>query len=157
MNTNEIVSAVKACLPKRRPIEHHEPFIHKKKVAYELSNCLAYGITEHQCVDAFENWLGKLTGAQNVVCTNTGTAALHLALVASGVRYGDEVIVPTSTFVATANAVAHAGAVPHFIDGAPTIDPEFLRAYLSKIVKKGHNGRGCFHERSNSHITAIIV
>ena len=157
MKTEEIIKAVKACLPSRRPIEHHEPFIHKKKVAYELSNCIASGITSYEYVDRFEDWLANLTGAEYIVCTNTGTAALHLALVAAGVRHGEEVIIPTSTFVATANAVSHAGAVPHFVDGAPTIDPESLGAYLSKICKKGHNGRGAFHERSNSTISAIIV
>lgn len=118
---------------------------------------MANGVTGHHYVDLFEKWLGQLTGAENVVCTNTGTAALHLALVAAGVHHGEEVIVPTTTFVATANAVSNCGAVPHFIDGAPTIEPEFLRTYLKGIVKPVNNGRGAFHERSNSRITAIIV
>lgn len=126
-------------------------------MAYELSNCLRYGITSHWHVDHFEDWLRGITGAENVVCTNTGTAALHLALIAAGVRHGEEVLVPTTTFVATANAVSHAGAVPHFLDGAPLIDPVALRDYLTRIIKRGYNGRGCFHERSNSYITAIIV
>jgi perosamine synthetase len=130
----DIVEAIESVLSKRRPIEHHEPFINKKKANIEIANCIANGIHKYDCVERFENWLKDFTGAQYALATNTGTSALHVALLAAGVKHGDEVIVPTSTFVATANAVSHAGAVPHFIDGAPHIDPEYLRKYLEKQV-----------------------
>src|SRR5258706_14129779 len=131
--TDELVRAIESVLPRRRPIEHHEPFINKKKATVEIANCLARGIEKYHCVELFEDWLGKFTGAEHSLVTNTGTAALHLALLAAGVKHGDEVIVPTSTFVATANAVSYVGATPHFIDGAPTIDPVHLKEYLEKI------------------------
>src|ERR1700719_3867360 len=122
----EIVEAIESVLPKRRPIEHHEPFVNKKKAAVEIANCIASGIQNYKYVEQFEDWLKGFTGAEHALATNTGTSALHVALLAAGVKRNDEVIVPTTTFVATANAVAHAGAVPHFIDAGPTIDPAHL-------------------------------
>ena len=56
-------------------------------------------------LDAFEVSLGEWTGRTNVVALSSGTAALHLSLLLVGVRPGDEVLVSTFTFVATANAV----------------------------------------------------
>ncbi len=64
----------------------------------------------------FEQALQKFLGANHVVCTNTGTTALHLALDALGIRKGDEVIVPSFTFVATIQAITATGAKPVFCD-----------------------------------------
>src|ERR1700719_2464201 len=101
----EIVEAIESVLPKRRPLEHHEPFINKKKAAVEIANCIASGVQNYKYVEQFEDWLRNFTGSQYALATNTGTAALHVALMAAGVKRNDEVIVPTSTFVASANAV----------------------------------------------------
>lgn len=67
-------------------------------------------------VSAFERSVAALTGRAHAVATVNGTAALHLALLGSGIRPGDSVIVPDWTFAASANAVAHAGATPVFVD-----------------------------------------
>jgi len=64
----------------------------------------------------FEQAVGKFLGAKHVVCTNTGTTALHLALDALGIGKGDEVIVPSFTFVATIQAISETGATPVFCD-----------------------------------------
>jgi perosamine synthetase len=64
----------------------------------------------------FEQELQKFLGAKHVVCTNTGTTALHLALDALGIGKGDEVIVPSFTFVATIQAITATGAKPVFCD-----------------------------------------
>ena len=153
---DKIVKAIESVLPKRRPIEHHAPFINKKKAAIEIANCIASGVEKYKYIEQFEDWLRKFTGAEYVLATNTGTSALHVALLAAGVKYGDEVIVPTTTFVATANAVSHAGAIPHFIDGAPHIDPVHLRGYLSKRTRPIVGGRGVI-DQHHQKITAIIV
>jgi len=68
----------------------------------------------------FEREFGKLVGGRACVAVNSGTSALHLSMLALGIGHGDEVIVPSFSFAATANAVAAAGAVPVFAD----IDPE---------------------------------
>ena len=64
----------------------------------------------------FEQEVGKFLGAKHVVCTNTGTTALHLALDVLGIGKGDEVIVPSFTFVATIQAITETGATPVFCD-----------------------------------------
>ena len=77
-------------------------------------------------VEAFEREFAAVCGARHAVAVSSGTRALHLALVASGVGPGDEVIVPPFTFVATAAAVVYAGATPVFADIEPasfTLDP----------------------------------
>ena len=72
-------------------------------------------------VTAFEKKFSEVTGARYGIATCNGTCALHLALLATGVGPGDEVLVPSLTFVATANAVRYLGAQPVFVD----IDPHY--------------------------------
>lgn len=67
-------------------------------------------------VKEFEDSWNKFTGAKNSVAVSSCTTALHLALMAAGIKPGDEVIVPSFTWVATANAVEYAGAKPLFCD-----------------------------------------
>lgn len=67
-------------------------------------------------VDAFERELGAVVGVPHVCALSSGTGGLHLALVLLGVGAGDEVLVSTLTFAATANAVTYVGAKPTFID-----------------------------------------
>lgn len=84
-------------------------------------------------VDRFEVMLAEYTGAKYAVAVVNGTAALHIALLLAGVRLGDEVLIPTLSFVATANAVSHCGAIPHFIDSefkTLGVDPHALDDYL---------------------------
>src|SRR5574341_1571451 len=64
----------------------------------------------------FEGALRGYLGSKHVVAVNSGTAALHAALLAAGIGKGDEVLLPSFTFVATANAVVAAGAKPVFVD-----------------------------------------
>jgi len=81
-----------------------------------------------------EREFAALVGSKYCLATNSGTAALHLALAAAGVGPGDEVIVPALTFVASALAVLHAGAVPVFIDVEPTtlgMDPTLLEGAIT--------------------------
>jgi dTDP-4-amino-4,6-dideoxygalactose transaminase len=75
----------------------------------------------------FEKEFAKYIGVQNAIAVSTGTAALHLSLEAAGVRAGDEVLLPTTTFTATAEAVTYVGARPILVDIDPVsmnIDPE---------------------------------
>lgn len=69
-------------------------------------------------IEKFEHQLGQLFGAKYALSANNGTTALHLALVAAGIGPGDEVIVPTLTYIASANAVRYVGATPVFIDSS---------------------------------------
>ena len=84
---------------------------------------------------AFEDELAAYTGAEACVALASGTAALHLALLEVGVEPGDEVVVQTATFAASAFAVVHAGAVPVFCDidsTTWTLDPDLLDGFLAE-------------------------
>jgi dTDP-4-amino-4,6-dideoxygalactose transaminase len=85
-------------------------------------------------VRGLEREFAAFVGSRYCIATNSGTAALHLALVGAGVAAGDEVIVPAFTFVATALAVLHQGAVPVFVDVEPRtlgMDPARLEAAIT--------------------------
>lgn len=70
-------------------------------------------------IEQFENGFAEFCGVKHALSCSNGTVALHLALLALGIGPGDEVIVPTLTFVATANAVVYCGATPVFVDSEP--------------------------------------
>ena len=80
------------------------------------SGMLTSGLGAGPMVTEFEKNYAKFAGVKHAVAVNTGTAALHSAVVASGVKQGDEVILPSFTFVATAEAVVLAGGKPVFTD-----------------------------------------
>jgi perosamine synthetase len=89
-------------------------------------------------IDRFETKFAAFCGGKHAISCCNGTAALHLALAALGVGCGDEVIVPTLTFVATANAVRHSGAKPVFVDVEPdtwNIDPALIQEAITPRTK----------------------
>jgi len=91
-------------------------------------------------VDAFEREFAAFVGVPYAVALSSGTAALHLSLLALGIKAGDEVLVSTLTFAATANAVIYVGAVPVFIDVSPetwTMNPDLLDEELARRAARG--------------------
>ena len=91
-------------------------------------------------LDAFESEIAERCGVPYAIALSSGTAALHLALLQVGVSPGDDVLVPTSTFAATANAVVYCGARPCFIDADPAtwqLSPDLLAAELSERQARG--------------------
>lgn len=88
----------------------------------------------------FERDLSDLTGWPGVVAVSSGTAALHLALIAIGVGAGDHVFVSTFTFIATVNAITYCGAIPVFIDSSPedwNMSPGLLAEALDHHARLG--------------------
>ena len=86
-------------------------------------------------LDAFEVELGEYTNSSACVALASGTAALHLGLLGAGVKPGDDVVVQSATFAASAFAVVHAGANPVFLDsehGSWCLDPHLLAEFLSE-------------------------
>src|SRR5262249_22159198 len=77
----------------------------------------------------FEQEFAAYCGSRESVAVNSGTSALHLALLAAGIGPGDEVITVSMTFVATVSAITYTGAIPVFID----VDPETLNMDPGKI------------------------
>ncbi len=89
-------------------------------------------------VAEFEAAFSKTVSGQNSIAVNSGTSALHLGLLALGIGPGDEVIVPSFTFAASANAVAITGATPVFVDIEPdyfSIDPMAVKASIGPKTK----------------------
>ena len=89
-------------------------------------------------VEKFEKEFALYCGTKFAVGVNTGTSALHLALLACGVQPGDEVITTPSTFVATVSAIVYTGATPVFVDTDPetwTIDVEKIESVITKKTK----------------------
>lgn len=99
-----------------------------------LTNALGIGPK----VTAFESKFAKFVDATFAVAVNTGTSALQLALISAGVKQGDEVILPSFTFVATAEAVITAGGIPVFVDIDPitfNINPEKIEEKITNKTK----------------------
>jgi dTDP-4-amino-4,6-dideoxygalactose transaminase len=91
-------------------------------------------------LEAFETELAALTGARAVAALSSGTAGLHLALLAVGVQPGDDVLVSTLTFGASAFAVTYIGAQPCFVDSEPDswhLDPDLLADELAARAAAG--------------------
>jgi perosamine synthetase len=89
-------------------------------------------------VKRFEESFAAFCGTEHAVTCSNGTTALHLALLALGVKPGDEVIVPTLTYVATANAVVYCGAKPVFVDSEPetwNMDPFQIESLITPQTK----------------------
>ena len=119
-----------------RPIPNAVPHLAGNEWRY-LKECLDTNWVSSvgPFVDRFERETAAAVGAAHAVAAVTGTAALHVALLTAGVRPGDEVLVPTLTFIATANAVCYCGAVPVFVDVEAStwgLDPAKVDDFLAK-------------------------
>jgi len=91
-------------------------------------------------VDAFEHEFAEFVGLASAAALSSGTAALHLALVLMGVGLGDDVLVPSLTFAASANAVTYVGARPVFVDSDRAtwnLDPELVEEELAARARAG--------------------
>jgi dTDP-4-amino-4,6-dideoxygalactose transaminase len=106
-------------------------------IARVLDRGLLYGPNAPETTALEREW-SAYTGTRFALLTNSGTAALHCAVVAAGVRPGDEVIVPAFSFVATPMAVLHAGAVPVFCDIDPrthTLDHRLIEDRITERTR----------------------
>lgn len=124
-----------------QPISLHEPHFGGTQAWDYVRDCLDSGwvSTAGQWVSRFEQELCAYTGAAHVVAVTNGTVALRLALHLVGVRAGDEVLLTPLSFVATANAVAHLGAIPHFVDieaDCLGMNPQGLAERLETVAEK---------------------
>lgn len=155
----KIVSALRRVLPdQNRNYSLHEPTFRGNEWSY-VKECLdtTFVSSIGKYVDRFESELAAYTGAKYAIAVVNGTAALHIALHLAGVRSGDEVLVPTLSFVATANAVVYCNATPHFVDSETKtlgIDPGKLREYLAFVSEK--RGGLCLNRKTGKVIRAIV-
>lgn len=140
-----------------KPVALHEPVFEGNEWR-NLKDCLDSGWVSSvgSYVDRFERDVGAQVGSYAVAVSN-GTSALHICLVLAGVEANDEVLVPALTFVATANAVAYCGAVPHFVDSSEAtlgLDPHRMAEYLRGAAEL-RNGE-CRNRRTGRRIKAVV-
>lgn len=136
----------------------HEPTFNEKELEY-VTDCVKTGWVSSvgAYVDRFEKDLAEFVGVKRAVAVVNGTAALQIALKVAGVEAGDEVLMPSLTFIATANAVSYCQAVPHFVDvheDTLSVDPFKLEAYLDDIaeIRDGE----LFNKQTSQRIKALV-
>ena len=124
-----------------------------------LGECIETGFVSSvgPFVAKFEKMVSEASGAESSVATASGTAGLHVALKAVGVRRGDLVILPSFTFIASANAISYCGADPWLFDISPldwSLDPALLQKYLENETKRA--GGQLVHKNSGRRVSAIM-
>ncbi|KGI55914.1 LegC family aminotransferase [Campylobacter sp. MIT 97-5078] len=150
---------IKSLFAPQEQIPLHEPRFIGNEQNY-LNECLKSGFVSSvgEFVNKFEKTLAQKTKSKFVVAMNSGTSALHIALLVNGVKANHEVITQSLSFVATANAIAYTGAKPIFIDideKSLSLSPKALRAFLKKtaFIKD----KKCFNKSTKKRIKACIV
>lgn len=134
------------------------PLLAGNEWAY-LKECLNTGWVSSvgPFVDRFEREIAAATGSPHAVAMMNGTAALHLALQLIGVGPGDEVLVPTLTFIAPVNAVRYCGAEPVFLDADPVtwqLDADKAAQFLAEQGER--RGEATINRRTGRRIAAIL-
>lgn len=124
-----------------------------------LENCIdtTYVSSVGEYVTKFEEMIADATGSIGAVATSSGTTGIHAALTAVGVKHADLVIIPTFTFIASANAVRHCGADPWLMDINPStwcLDPEIVRSEIEAHCEKREYG--LFHKESGKKVAALM-
>jgi len=141
-----------------RPVGLHEPKFTERESALVLDCVKSNWVSSAgEYVNQFERTTAQVVGVKHAIAIVNGTAALHAALVLEGVEPGDEVIVPAITFVATANAVSHAGAIPHLVDSTWEtlgLDPVALDAHLGKVAVR--QGGDLINRETGRRIKAVL-
>ncbi len=137
----------------------HEPFFKNTNAWNYVKECIDTGWVSSagKFIDKFEEKISDFTNAKYTIAVTNGTVGLRLALSLVGVKKKDEVILPPLTFIATANAISHLGAIPHFVDIESTtlgLCPDRLYTRLKQIVvyKNGNP----YNKTSDKRIGAIV-
>lgn len=140
-------------------IPMHEPRFwgnEKKYVADCIESTFVSSVGKY--VNKFEELCAQYTGSKYAIATVNGTAALHVALILSGVQNDDEVLTQPLTFIATANAISYCNAHPVFIDvdkETMGLSPEKLEDFLSQNAQIGKDGF-CFNKTTGKRIKACV-
>lgn len=108
-------------------------------------------------VAQFEKALARRIGMKHAIATVNGTAALHVALILAGVEAGDEVILPTVTFIAPANAVRYVGAHPVFMDAEPKFFQMDIEKTLDFIERRCRWTRGALRNKTTGRRVKALM
>lgn len=157
LDIQQIVSRVRSVVGPGAALLH-QPLFAGNESRY-VQQCIETGWVSSagSFVTQFEEHLCRFTGAAHAIAVVNGTAALHIALMLAGVDRDSEVLMPSLTFVATANAAAYCGAVPHFCDVSINtlgIDAGRLDDHLGLMCELRPGG--CINHRTGRRISAIV-
>lgn len=124
-----------------------------------LDNCIdtTFVSSVGEYVTQFEKMVAGATGSRNAVATSAGTTGLHAALHAAGVKYGELVMIPTFTFIASANAVRHCGADPWLMDVDEStwcLSPEIVAAEIRECCEQREDG--LYYKESGKRVAALM-
>ena len=152
------ISFIKSLFNKEN-IALHEPCFIGNEKKY-LLECIDSGVVSSvgEFVTRFEEALKEKTKARFVIATNTGTAALHIALLANGIDENCEVITQSISFVATANAIAYTGAKPVFLDideNTLSLSPKALEHFLENQTYQKDNLS--YNKTTHKPIKACVI
>ncbi len=152
------ISFIKSLFNKEN-IALHEPCFIGNEKKY-LLECIDSGFVSSvgEFVTRFEEALKEKTKARFVIATNTGTAALHIALLANGMDENCEVITQSISFVATANAIAYTGAKPVFLDideNTLSLSPKALEHFLENQTYQKDNLS--YNKTTHKPIKACVI
>ncbi|ECL3225379.1 aminotransferase LegC [Campylobacter coli] len=152
------ISFIKSLFNKEN-IALHEPCFIGNEKKY-LLECIDSGFVSSvgEFVTRFEEALKEKTKARFVIATNTGTAALHIALLANGIDENCEVITQSISFVATANAIAYTGAKPVFLDideNTLSLSPKALEHFLENETYQKDNLS--YNKTTHKPIKACVI
>ncbi len=156
----ELITFIKSLYPDSDSVPLHAPVFQGNEKEYML-DCIDSTFVSYvgKYVTQFEAMTAQYTGAKHAVAFVNGTAALHIALEVAGVERGDEVITQALTFVATANAIAHAGAAPVFVDvdkESLGMSPLALLKWLEANVLIDDKSGSTVNIRTNRKISGIL-
>lgn len=150
---------IKAQYPSQEFIPLHEPRFNGNEKKY-LLDCIdsTFVSSVGKYVDDFEKQIALYTGAKYAVAIVNGTAALHMAMIVSGVKENDIVITQPLSFIATCNAIAYIGASHLFVDvdmDTFGLSPNKLKSYLKEFAEKKADGFS-YHKTTGQKISAVI-
>ena len=139
----EIVDFIKTQFSNQHFVPLHAPVFfgnEKKYLADAVDSTFVSSVGEY--VNRFEKMMCEITNAKYAIATVNGTGALHMGLLLSDVKNGDEVISQSLTFIATCNAISYIGASPLFVDvdlETLGMSPKSLRSFLERSAEKRHD------------------
>lgn len=124
-----------------------------------LDNCIdtTFVSSVGEYVTQFEKMVAGATGSREAVATSSGTTGLHTALNAAGVKHGELVIIPTFTFIASANAVRHCGADPWLMDVDTStwcLSPEVVESEIREHCEQREGG--LYHKECGKRVAALM-
>ena len=156
--TEQLIGVIRNVYSSEGNLALHAPIFdgnEKEYVASTIESTFVSSVGAY--VDQFEAMLRDITGSKAAVALSNGTSALFIALIAGGVKQNDLVITQSLTFVATANAIAHVGANPVFLDvdaSTAGLSPDAVQYFLENECQL--EGNVCIHKSSGKRVAACV-